>query len=66
VTGIRAQPAWWVRLGELVRAIIGAPSYDRYLDHVRSAHPERSPLGRDDFIRRRLDERYSKPGARCC
>jgi uncharacterized short protein YbdD (DUF466 family) len=58
--------AWLRRLGELVRGVIGAPSYDRYLDHMRSTHPERPLLGRDDFIRRRLDERYSKPGARCC
>jgi uncharacterized short protein YbdD (DUF466 family) len=58
--------AWWQRIAELVRAVIGAPSYERYLAHMRAAHPGRAPLGRDDFIRSRLEARYSKPGARCC
>ena len=58
--------AWLQRIAELVRAVIGAPSYERYVTHMRLAHPDRAPLGRDDFIRHRLDERYSKPGARCC
>lgn len=58
--------SWWQRIAELVRAVIGAPSYDRYLAHMRAAHPGRAALSLDDFIRARLDARYSKPGARCC
>lgn len=58
--------AWLRQLGELVRAVIGAPSYERYLAHMSAAHPGRAPLARDDFIRSRLETRYSKPGARCC
>ncbi len=65
MTGVSAR-SWWVRLGELVRAIIGAPSYDRYIEHMRLAHPDRPALDREDFIRWRLGERYSRPGARCC
>ena len=57
---------WLERIAELVRAVIGAPSYERYLAHMRAAHPGRAPLQRDEFIRNRLDARYSKPGARCC
>ncbi|MEX0908251.1 MAG: YbdD/YjiX family protein [Gemmatimonadaceae bacterium] len=57
---------WLQRGAELVRAVIGAPSYERYLAHMLAAHPGRAPLGRDDFIRTRLEARYSKPGARCC
>lgn len=58
--------AWLRQLGELVRAVIGAPSYERYLAHMSAVHPGRAPLERDDFIRSRLEARYSKPGARCC
>lgn len=66
MTGSDARSSWWRRVGELVHAVIGAPSYDRYVAHVRTEHPDRVPLGRDDFIRWRLDERYSRPGTRCC
>lgn len=66
MTGVPAQSSWWLRLGELVRAVIGVPSYERYVAHMRAAHPDRAPLLHDDFVRHRLEERYTKPGARCC
>lgn len=53
-------------VGEIARRIIGVPDYERYADHMRRRHPGERPLSRDEFGRRRLDEKYSKPGARCC
>ena len=50
----------------VVRAIIGAPDYDRYVAHMREHHPECQVTTRDEFMRQRLESRYSKPGARCC
>lgn len=58
--------AWWKKLGEFVRAVIGAPSYEHYLEHMKLAHPNMTPLDREDFVCSRLHARYSKPGARCC
>jgi uncharacterized short protein YbdD (DUF466 family) len=58
--------------GRLARAvgvlhrIIGAPDYDGYLRHHTACHPERPPLSRDEFVRQRLEDRYSQPGNRCC
>ena len=52
--------------GRVLRAIAGAPDYDRYLAHMRERHPGETPLGRDDFAERRLRERYERPGSRCC
>ena len=49
-----------------VRTIIGAPDYDRYLEHMRDHHPDCDVASRDEFMRQRLETRYSKPGARCC
>ncbi len=46
--------------------VLGVPDYDTYLRHVATAHPGTSPVPRDQFIRERLDMRYSRPGARCC
>ena len=49
-----------------VRRVIGAPDYEHYLAHVRRAHPGSCPMSRDEFLRSRLEDRYSRPGARCC
>lgn len=54
------------RLAAVVRRIIGVPDYDHYLAHARRCHPDRPVMTRDDFIRQRLVDRYSRPGARCC
>lgn len=53
-------------VAKVVRTIIGAPDYDRYVAHVRQCHPDRVPLSRDEFARERLQARYSQPGNRCC
>jgi uncharacterized short protein YbdD (DUF466 family) len=50
----------------VVRRIVGAPDYERYLAHVQDCHPDRVPMSRVEFWRERLESRYSKPGARCC
>jgi uncharacterized short protein YbdD (DUF466 family) len=52
--------------GRVLRAVLGAPDYERYLAHARAHHPDQTPLSRAEFLRARLDERYAKPGARCC
>ena len=54
------------QLAQIIRRIIGVPDYDRYLAHVRACHPEAPPLSREEFSRQRLEDRYSRPGTRCC
>jgi uncharacterized short protein YbdD (DUF466 family) len=49
-----------------LRIVIGAPRYDAYRAHVARHHPELAPMSRAEFERVRLEERYSKPGAKCC
>ena len=51
---------------DVVRRVIGVPDYDRYADHMRAHHPGVPPMSREEFVRQRLVDRYSKPGARCC
>ena len=53
-------------IGDVTRRIIGAPDYERYLAHTRQHHPAERPLTREEFARLRLEEKYSKPGSRCC
>jgi uncharacterized short protein YbdD (DUF466 family) len=50
----------------VTRTVLGVPDYERYLAHVRATHPHATPLTRNEFARERLNERYSRPGARCC
>ena len=54
------------RAARLLRAIVGAPDYERYVAHVRAHHPSCTPMSRDEFARERLAARYDRPGARCC
>ena len=50
----------------VVRTIIGAPDYERYVQHMRERHPACDPMSRDEFMWQRLENRYSRPGSRCC
>ena len=54
------------RAASIVRRVIGVPDYERYVEHVRTCHPETQPMSRLDFERSRLEDKYSKPGQRCC
>jgi uncharacterized short protein YbdD (DUF466 family) len=54
------------RAARLLRAVLGAPDYERYLAHVRARHPDCTPMTRDEFARERLSARYDRPGSRCC
>lgn len=49
-----------------LRRIIGAPDYDAYLAHRQRSHPNCPALTEQEFIQQRLDDRYSRPGSRCC
>lgn len=53
-------------VAKVMRTIIGAPDYDRYIEHHRRCHPGERSLTRDEFARQRLEDRYSRPGSRCC
>ncbi|MBK6488119.1 MAG: YbdD/YjiX family protein [Gemmatimonadetes bacterium] len=54
------------RATRTLNRIIGAPDYDTYLSHARTCHPDAALMTRDEFVRQRLEDRYSRPGARCC
>ena len=54
------------RVAKVVRRIIGVPDYDTYVAHVRAHHPGATPMCQKDFEQMRINDRYSRPGARCC
>jgi uncharacterized short protein YbdD (DUF466 family) len=54
------------RLGAVLRRVAGAPDYEGYVAHLRARQPGAEPVERDEFYRARLEERYNRPGAKCC
>ena len=53
-------------IARALRAVLGAPNYEQYLAHVRGSHAGRTPMSREQFVAERMENRYSKPGSRCC
>jgi uncharacterized short protein YbdD (DUF466 family) len=53
-------------LARAVRTIIGVPDYERYLRYMSQRHAAEQPLPREQFLRLRLQDRYNRPGSRCC
>ena len=56
----------FTRIAQMVRRVIGAPDYDRYLAHLHSSHPGALPLTRDEFARDAMARRYGNGAGRCC
>lgn len=54
------------RAASVLRRIVGVPDYERYRAHMAECHPALPPMTRDEFERARLEDRYSRPGQRCC
>jgi uncharacterized short protein YbdD (DUF466 family) len=54
------------RAASVLRRVIGAPDYERYLAHAARCHPDAPVLSRDEFARDALARRYDRPGSRCC
>ncbi len=54
------------RAAAVVRRIVGVPDYETYLAHVRECHAGTAPMTREEFEHARLEDKYSRPGQRCC
>lgn len=54
------------RAASVLRRIVGVPDYERYVAHVRDRHPGTVAMSREEFERLRLEDKYSRPGQRCC
>lgn len=47
--------------------LVGMPSYDKYLEHMRTHHPHCAPKSQKEFFKDALEKKYgSGGGARCC
>jgi len=47
--------------------LVGLSSYDKYLEHMKKAHPEKKPKSRAEFFQECLDKKYNSGGfTKCC
>jgi uncharacterized short protein YbdD (DUF466 family) len=54
------------RTASALRAVLGVPDYERYLAHMRTAHPGDRVMSETEFIHTRMNDRYNRAGSRCC
>jgi uncharacterized short protein YbdD (DUF466 family) len=54
------------RTASVMRAVLGVPDYQRYLSHMRSAHPGDRVMSETEFRLTRMNDRYNNPGSKCC
>lgn len=57
--GVRAV-LWWFD------SVLGGQDYQRYVAHLRRAHPDRPVPSEREYWRERHAEAERNPGARCC
>jgi uncharacterized short protein YbdD (DUF466 family) len=62
----RSVHQWASRALTVVRRVIGVPDYDTYLAHVIAHHPDTVPMSQQAFIHKCWEDKYSRPGHRCC
>ena len=58
--------SFFSRSASVVRAVLGVPDYERYLSHMRSAHPGDRVMSETEFKHTRMSDRYNGPGSKCC
>lgn len=63
--GRRLRAAWAMAV-QTARLIVGVPDYDVYLAHMRRAHPDKTPMSREEFFAERMQARYGRGASRCC
>jgi uncharacterized short protein YbdD (DUF466 family) len=54
------------RTASFVRAVLGVPDYERYLTHMRTAHPGDRVMSETEFRHTRMHDRYNRAGSKCC
>jgi uncharacterized short protein YbdD (DUF466 family) len=54
------------RTASFVRAVLGVPDYERYLTHMRSAHPGDRVMSETEYRVTRMNDRYNSTGSKCC
>lgn len=58
--------AFYGRVKQTGRLMVGLPDYDAYVEHRRRNHPDQPVMTYEAFFRERQLSRYSGANGRCC
>ena len=58
--------ALYKRSDRFVHLLVGLPSYDKYVEHMKKNHPDTVPKSQKEFFKEALDKKYGAGGAKCC
>lgn len=56
----------WSAVLRVVREVVGAPDYERYLEHHARCHPGAAPLDPRAFYAEFVTRRFGPGPTRCC
>lgn len=49
---------FWKRCCQSARLMVGIPDYEKYLDHMKEAHPNHPVMTKQEFYKRAIEMRY--------
>jgi uncharacterized short protein YbdD (DUF466 family) len=61
-----ARQPWMARIARAIRTVVGAPDYGAYRERLARDPACHVELAAREFVQRKLEERYARPGSRCC
>ncbi len=54
------------QITQSLRLMVGVPDYGAYVEHMKTAHPDRAVMSHEEFFRERQEARYGGKVSRCC
>lgn len=57
--------SFYKRSDRFVHLLVGLPSYDKYVEHMKRHHPDEAPKSQKEFFKEALDKKYGANGAKC-
>lgn len=63
---MRTIRTWYKKSDRFFHLLVGMPSYDKYVEHMRTKHPDREIKSQAEFFKEALDARYNGGVNRCC
>jgi len=58
--------AFYGRVKQTSRLMVGIPDYDNYVAHRKTTHPGLPIMTYEEFFRERQDSRYTRRISGCC
>ena len=53
------------RSDRFLHLLVGMPSYDKYLEHMRIHHPHEIPKTQREFFKEAMEKKYGSGRAKC-